>query len=78
MYSTLYADECDRCKHYNNFIPVIDAALFSMVMDRGCYNSFTDEKSSSADRNFLFGGILHEGTSFALSEPVSKMGAGKE
>jgi hypothetical protein len=26
------------------------------------------------DENFLFGGILHKGNSFTLSEPVSRMG----
>ncbi len=52
-----------------------DAALFSMAIDRGCYNAATDKKSPSADGNFSFGGILHKGNSFKLSEPGSKMGA---
>jgi hypothetical protein len=72
--STLYADEHDRCKQYNNFIPAIDTALFSMAIDRGCYNTATVKKSSSTDKHFLFGGILHTGNSFSLSEPDSRMG----
>jgi hypothetical protein len=40
-----------------------------MAMDRGCYNSASNEKSTSADKNFLFGGILNKGNSFTLSEP---------
>jgi hypothetical protein len=32
---TVYADERDRCKQYNNFIPTIDTALFLTAMDRG-------------------------------------------
>jgi hypothetical protein len=62
-------DERDRCKQYNNFIPVIDMALLSTAIDRGCYNAATNEKSMSADENFFFGGILGKGNSFALSEP---------
>jgi hypothetical protein len=37
--NTVYPDEHDRCKQYNNFIPIIDTALFSMAMDRGCSNA---------------------------------------
>ncbi len=29
-----YMDEHDWYKQYNNFIPIIDTALFSMAMDR--------------------------------------------
>jgi hypothetical protein len=66
---TVYADERDRCKQCNNFIPVIVRALFSMAMDRGCYNAAINKISTSADENFLFGGILNTGNSFALSGP---------
>ncbi len=68
-YHTVYADERDRCKHCNNFIPVIHTTLFSMAMDRGCYNAAINEISTSSDENFSFGGILSTGKSFALSEP---------
>jgi hypothetical protein len=40
-----------------------------MVMDRGFYNTATNEKSISADKNFAFGGILSEGNSLTLFEP---------
>ncbi len=60
-------DELDRCKQCNNFIPVIDRAGFLTAMDRGCYNADINEISMSADENFLFGGILSTGNSFALS-----------
>jgi hypothetical protein len=66
---TVYADECDRCKQYNNFIPIIDTALFSTAMDRGCYYAAINEISTSSEENFLFGCILSTGKSFALSEP---------
>jgi hypothetical protein len=66
---TVYTDECDRCKQYNNFIPIIDTALFSMAMDRECYNAAINKKSTSSDENFSFGFILCTGKSFALSEP---------
>jgi hypothetical protein len=32
-------DERNQCKQYDNLIPVIDTALFSMAMDRVCYNA---------------------------------------
>ncbi len=32
---TVNTGERDQCKQCNNFIPVIDTALFSMAMDRG-------------------------------------------
>jgi hypothetical protein len=35
----VYADECDRRKLYNNFIPIIDTALFSIAINRGGYNT---------------------------------------
>ncbi len=54
---TVNTGERDKCKQCNNFIPVIDTALFSMAMDRGWYNTATYEKSMSADENFLFGGF---------------------
>jgi hypothetical protein len=68
---TVYADERDRCtvNSTNNSIPVTITALFSMAMDRGCYYAATNEKSTSSDENFLFGGILSKCNSFALSEP---------
>ncbi len=66
---TVYADELDWWKQYNTFIPVIDAALLSTVMDRRCYNAAINKISTSADANFSFGGILNTGNSFALSEP---------
>ncbi len=66
---TVYSDERDRYKKYHNFIPVIDKALFSTAMDRGWYNAALNEISTSADENFLFGGILNTAKSFALSEP---------
>jgi hypothetical protein len=50
---TVYADERDECKQYNNFIPVIDRALFSTAMDGGCYNAAMNEISTSADENFF-------------------------
>ncbi len=56
-------------KQYNNFIPVRDTALFSMNLDRRCYNAATNVKSSSTGDNFSFGGILRKDNSFALSEP---------
>jgi hypothetical protein len=66
---TVYADERDRCKQCHNFIPVIDTALFSKAMDRGCYNAVINKISTSSDEKFLFGGTLSTGKSFALSEP---------
>ncbi len=68
-HSTVYGDERDRCKQYNNFIPIIDTALFSTAIDRGCYNAAINKISTSSDENFLFGCILSTGKSFALSEP---------
>ncbi len=62
------ADEGDQCKQYNNFISVKDTALFSTVMDRGCYNAATNEKSMSTDENFPFGGNLNKSNSISLSE----------
>jgi hypothetical protein len=44
-----------------------------MVVDWGCYNAATVKKSMSVDKNFFFGGILHTGNSFSLSEPVSRI-----
>jgi hypothetical protein len=38
-------------------------------MDRVCYNAAINEISMSSDENFLFGGTLSTGKSFALSEP---------
>jgi hypothetical protein len=38
-------------------------------MERGCYNAAINEISTSSDENFLFGGTLSTGKSFALSEP---------
>jgi hypothetical protein len=38
-------------------------------MERGCFNAAINEMLTSADENFLFGGILNKGNSFALSEP---------
>jgi hypothetical protein len=67
--ATVYADERDHCKQYNNFTPVTDTALFSLAMYRGCYKAATNEKSTSTDENFLFRGILNKGNSFTLSEP---------
>ncbi len=66
---TVYADERDRCKQYNNFIPIIDRALFSTAKDRGCYNAAINEILTSSDENFSFGCIVSTGKSFALSEP---------
>jgi hypothetical protein len=40
-----------------------------MAMDRGCYNAAINKILTSVDENFLFGGILNTGNSFALSEP---------
>jgi hypothetical protein len=40
-----------------------------MAMDRGCDNAATNEKSTPADENFSFGGILSKHNFFALSEP---------
>ncbi len=37
-------------------------------MDIGWYNAAINEISTSADKNFSFGGILNTGNSFALSE----------
>jgi hypothetical protein len=51
---TEYADERDWCKQYNNFIPVVDTALFSIAMDRRCYDAATNKKSMSPDENFLY------------------------
>jgi hypothetical protein len=48
----VYVDECDWCQQYNNFIPTIDTAQFSMAIDRGCYNAATNKKSTSSDENF--------------------------
>jgi hypothetical protein len=62
-------DERDRCKQYNNFIPIIDTALFSIAMDRGFYNAAIKEISTSLDEKFLFGYILSTGKSYTLSEP---------
>jgi hypothetical protein len=42
-----------------------------MAMDRGWYNAAINEISTSADENFLFGGILNTGNSFTLSGPES-------
>jgi hypothetical protein len=64
--TTGYTDERYQCN--NNFIPIIDTALFSTV-DIGCYNAATNEISTPSDENFLYGGILSTGKSFALSEP---------
>jgi hypothetical protein len=66
--NTVYADECDQCKQYSNFIPIIDTALFSMAMDRGCYNAAIKKKSTSLDENFSFVVILSKGYWFTLSE----------
>jgi hypothetical protein len=66
FYCTVYEDERDRCKQCNNFIPVIDRALFSTAMDRGCYKAAIKE---IADENFSFVGILNTSNSFALSGP---------
>ncbi len=52
MAPTVYANECDRCKQYNNLIPVIDTALFSIAMDRECYNAATNEKSRPQMKTF--------------------------
>ncbi len=65
-------------KQYNNFIPVIDTALFSMALDRGCYNAATNKKSTSTGDNFSFGGILRKDKSFALSEPELALWVGEE
>jgi hypothetical protein len=48
----VYADELDRCKQYNNFILVMETALFLMAIDRGCYNPATDERSMSEMKTF--------------------------
>jgi hypothetical protein len=69
VHCTVYADEHDRCKQYNNYISVIDTALFSTAINRGCCNATTNKKPMSADENFLFGGIFNKGNSFPLSEP---------
>jgi hypothetical protein len=53
LYITVYADELDQCKQYNNFIPVTDTALFSTAMDRGCYNAAINKISISPDENFF-------------------------
>ncbi len=70
--STVYTDERDQCNQYN-FIPLIDTALFSTAIVTRYYNKTTDGKFISVNENFLFGGILYKGNSFALSEPVSRM-----
>jgi hypothetical protein len=44
-----------------------------MALDRRFYNAATKEKSTSADENFLLGGILNKGNSFLTR--VSRMGA---
>jgi hypothetical protein len=37
-------------------------------MDIACYDAAINEISTYTDENFLFGGILNTGNSFALSE----------
>jgi hypothetical protein len=65
----IYVTERDLCKQYNKFIPVIDTGMkISTAMDREGYNAATNEKSTSANENFSFGGILSKGNPFALSE----------
>jgi hypothetical protein len=52
MSHTVYADKRDRCNQSNNFIPIIDTALFSTAMDRGCYNAAMNKISTYEMKTF--------------------------